>query len=762
MADAAHQEAIRSGGGPPEGPRFSLRFDERGGVLALARPFAFRYGLLEELELGLGRLRFPLDLSAGPSRFRTRRTHVLRASVRVELAEVLDGLIEEPFSLRSLGPADDGMGFALRDAFGTVAFDADARFEGSTLRLAAHEARAVLDAPAPPLARVALAARALGLAHEDERGAWALPRALTALLREALVPFGWRQPDDRNCRLALEWLGPRRFRVRTLAVEDDEPADGSARWEAVERLAPVVAQLASGDEPGARILWESVRERGASEPSLRRAASLGFAAVDEGPLGASIGLRQALREGAAERAAALAERFAADEPCDALAVEALCAAADLGSERHARLAAGLLERAVARRPSDARVTLRLVEVLARLGLDDELERATAHALATREPGPGRGAMARDAAAVCALAGQHGQADALYRIAAAHLPTDPDALEGAGGAAERAGDLEAALDRFDRAAARHGEEGHADASAHALHRAAKVAERLGRLEAAETRWTRASRVRPTADVFASLARLRRDLGEEEAATRAEDRLLERLGAEPTPSLAALDAVADVARRALDEGAYPRAKAWLAALRRAGDHGAVAELEAALVARDADHARAEPSRLLSLEPARLVAVLDGVEDPSALLSGATAASADRGAAMRLWAEAAKLAEGPLARALAEEATSLREHASGAERLLDLEPLVTTPDARGDLAEAAWEQLKEAGRPVEAARAQARAGAAKRDTAMLRAALSAAERAGDTEAALEIAQLALTVVGSPAARRALEAVIRRLRGE
>ncbi|MCZ7679195.1 MAG: hypothetical protein M5U28_10760 [Sandaracinaceae bacterium] len=57
------------------------------------------------------------------------------------------------------------------------------------------------------------------------------------------------------------------------------------------------------------------------------------------------------------------------------------------------------------------------------------------------------------------------------------------------------------------------------------------------------------------------------------------------------------------------------------------------------------------------------------------------------------------------------------------------------------------------------RARAAAAARDTAGLRAALSAAERSGDLEAARAIVDLALEAVGDGPARRALLAARDRL---
>lgn len=762
MTDLARAPSRSGGRPPPEGPRFSLRFDERGGILALARPFPFAFGILESLELGLDELRFPLDLSAGPARFRTRRTRVRQASVRLELDALIDAAVEEPFGLRTLAPSERGMGFALRDAFGTVAFDAEARFEGATLRIAAHGARAVLDAPVPPLARLVLAARALGLSLEASRGAIALPRCLGAVLRDALVPHGWRIPDDASCRLTLEWLGPRRARLRTLADDEPDPAVDVDRWEAVTRLAPVVARLADGDEAGARAAFEALEERGLSVAVAARAATLGLGPHEGGsdPLGAVLAFRAALRDGAAERVAILAEALADVEPCDAVAVESLCLAADQIAPTSPRICAGLLERAAARRPSDPRIALRLIEALARLRLEPELARALEQALSTREPGRDRGELARDAAAVCELAGHRTQADRLFRLAATHLPGDPRVLEGAAAAHERTGALDEALDGFDRAAGGFEREERPDDEARALRRAAAVAERAGRIEAAETRWTRASRVRPRADVFAAMARVRLALGREEAATRAEDRLLERVAelAEPGPEV--VEAVAAGARRALEEGRVARARAWLAALRRIDEsHPAVAPLSESVERIDAAALRDEPARLLGVEPERLVEVLGGADDPARLLAAAARAASEPGSASDLLGRAASLTDGDLASALADVAAELAEQAAARRpEEASAEPLVTEADA--GLAD--WEELRERGRPVEAALALARAGAAKRDTAMLRAALSAAERAGNKEAALTIVGLALGVVGDGPARAALERVQDRLREE
>ncbi|MEQ9704413.1 MAG: hypothetical protein RLO54_41585, partial [Sandaracinaceae bacterium] len=90
-----------------------------------------------------------------------------------------------------------------------------------------------------------------------------------------------------------------------------------------------------------------------------------------------------------------------------------------------------------------------------------------------------------------------------------------------------------------------------------------------------------------------------------------------------------------------------------------------------------------------------------------------------------------------------------------LLKLAAHAPDEEARATYLRAASRRLREEGRPGPAALALAEVGASKRDTAMLRAALTAAERAGDLDAARRIVALALDVVGDGPARAALEAM-------
>lgn len=756
MTNAASADEGLGGPSPEGGPRFALRFEDGAGRLVLARPMPFALGVVDALELELGPLRFPLDLSGGASRFRTRRTRVRAARVRLDLPALIARFVEEPFALTPLAPsAPDGMAFALRDAFGTVAFDAHARFEGSRLRVVPARARGVHEGPAPALVRVLVAARTLGLGQEGDRGALVIERALSAVLLEALVPHGWRVPDDRAVRLGLEVLGGRRVALHTLAPGAVEAAPGPV-WERARVLAPVLAHLATGDADAARASWRALEERGVEIGG----GELGLAPTDprgEDPVARCAALRDALRAGDAEAAARIADALERVEPCDAVAVEGLVAAADLAMITRPTLAARLLERACARRPSDAGNALRLVEAATRLGDPRELSRAIEMGLSLREPGVDRGAFARDAASLCELAGWLAEADALVRLAFDALPGDARVLAGLGAAYERARDLAAALDTWDRAASAFRADGDRAGEGRALRAAARQARARGDEAAAEARLTQAAGLVDDARAWAALARTRWALGREDAARRAEDRLLDAVQREAEPDDEVLAALEGAARHALERDQIERARAWHAALSRARpDHPGAVALAASIAARDEAARASDPARLFELDADRVRALVEQASDPASLAAEATRAAPDPARAVDALGP---LMAGAVGDAVAEVAAERVEEIEDGDALLELASRAQDPEVRARLLDAARERLKAAGDAAGAARALARLGVLRRDTAMLRAALTAAEREGALEIAREIVELALGMVGRGPARLALEAVRDRL---
>lgn len=754
----------RAPGEPPlsGGPRFALRFEDGGGQLILAKPHAFAYGVVDELELNLGELRFPLDLSAGPSRFRTRRTTVRAARVRIDLPSLFGALVDEPFALTPLAPIDGGMALALRDAFGTIALDVLARFEGSRLRVVPSRARAVHEGPAAPLIRALVAARALGFTIEEDRGALVAPRALSMVLLEALTPWGWRVPDDRSARLAIEILGASRVALRTLAEGESAPLDAPGRWERARRLAPVTSRLALGDREGARAEWSALVER---HPDLD-GAELGFSAPaldgSDTPARAAA-LRASLRRGDARESARLAEELAAVEPCDTLAVDGLCAAAGLVLETDPDRAASLLERASARRPSEASLALQLIAAAARAGDLSALRHFLQDALATREPGAERGAFARDAAVLCELAGHRDAAVELFESAVEALPHDAGALEGLARARARRGQTRAALDLWDRAAAERAASCDGEGEASALRASAELALLLDEPEMAEVRLTQASKVYDSASTWAALASVRRGLDRDGPARRAEDRLLDAVQREFRLDAELSSALESAARAAFADGHLERARAWRDALRRARpDHAALDELDALV-----GDARPSPEEPLG-EPAREPegSALDDDVSPQAEEDFGPAGPSEP--LLDLEGDL----EGSLRALMARgdsDAISLAApiFVSRADEITDGALLLSVAGSvegggRLTLYQAAHDRLAASGLEGPAALALGHLGAERRDTAMLRAALTRAERAGEPAVALQIVELALSVVTRGPARAALERVQLRLREE
>jgi len=737
---------------PPDGPRFALRFEDGQGRLVLAQPLKFALGEVDALELDLGPLRFPLDLSAGPGRFRTRRTRVRSARVRIDLPSMLARFIEEPFALDPIVPIDGGMAFALRDAFGTLALDVHARFEGARLWVLPTRARAVHEGPAPALVRAVVAARAMGMVLDDARGALVADRVLSSVLMEALVPHGWRMPDDRGVRLDVEILGARRVALRTIEG-DHEPSLRRGPWERARMLAPVVSQLALGDEERAAREWASVRER---HPQVD-GAELGFGDPrEDGPPRRCLELRDALRRGDLDEAARCADRLEAVEPSDAVAVDGLVAAADLAMATRPTLASRLLERACARRPSDPRNALRLIEASARLGDAAELARVIEAGLTMREPGPDRGRFARDAAAVCELAGALPASERLWQLAEASLPDDPRVLEGLARRRRRADDLAGAQEGYDRAASAWADEGDRESESKALRAAASLATAREDHAAAEVRLTRAARLRDEPSTWAALAKARHALGRTKTALRAEDRLLEAAQRMAAPTADVLEGLEHGARGALSRAQIERAKTWRAALARAGaPEEKVVGLETSIAQAELAELASDPAMLFTLAPAECFEVLGRVEAPEPFLAEALAACEELEPALEVLRDRFGGELGPtIAAAVVARIDEVQDGAT----LLALAPRLAD-DERATLLDAARARFEAAGDGAGAARALARLGVLKRDTTMLRAALTSAERLGAAEIAREIVELALGVVGGGPARKALEAVRKRL---
>ncbi len=493
------------------GPRFDLRFTAGRGVLRLAQALDAGPARLEVLELSLGAVRFPLDVTAGAVRFRTRRTVLRRARLSFDARELVRAAEALDVSLVIAGPAPGGaLACAVRDEIGTVAFDATVVADGADLLVGVDRVRVVTEGPVTPWERLDRAARRLGLEFDRARGAWRRRRPVRSLLAEALVTRGWRLPDER----ASELHPPRHRDGRLfLSVGPAEAvADGEAPPELLEEArvtGPIVAALVAGDSMGASDRLDAalrrLDERPAAEPALRDALGRMRAAMacERGEdvvvePGASadlhaVRLRAALRGDDPDAAEAAALALAEVEPVGELAAEALVAASEAWRPTDAARAHALSRRALGRRPGDVALMLGCLEGAEASGDATAVEDIARRALSSPVSGGTRARIASAAARALERLAQAPDTEPLWREALYAAPDDPEALAGLGALHARRGEREAAVARLDRAAAMFLSRGERAQAARAWLRAAELLAGAGRLAAAEQRLEEAAGV-----------------------------------------------------------------------------------------------------------------------------------------------------------------------------------------------------------------------------------------------------------------------------
>jgi tetratricopeptide (TPR) repeat protein len=755
-------------------PRFDLRFEAGRGLLTLAKPLAAGPFRLVDLELGLGRVAFPLDVSGGASAFRHRRTILRRARFRADPRD-LCRLASERGGVRfSASTPDPGViELGVRDDFGALAARLHLLVDAGDLVAWPADVRCAVEGPSTAVRRLAEALASVGAEIDPAAGVFRLADPARRLLAETLVAGGYRLPAIEHAALARPRIEDGEAWVE-LGV--DGGGDAEQDLDVLERArlcASVLRELAADDpraahdalvgldaHVGARSnagpgLSEAVARWGlvcgieqlAPAPDLdERATALG-----EDPLALSVRLRLHLRSGALPEAAALAERLASVEPVADLATDALASVARAISSGDPARAHALLVRASERRPDDADVAVLRVELAERARDVSSLLSTARRALSGAYALEDRARVASAAALSLERMSRTDDAELLFREALHAAPDDPVALEGLAGLYARRGERAEAVVRLDRAARARERLGDVERAAAIVRRAAELLVGAGRLSAAEARLERAIALfdkKP--ELHCALARLRSQMGAHDASTTAWEGLLALEGR----GVAGLEhALVEAAAFHLDErddaeGAAPfveslrriaPADVRLSVLEdRLGLAGVVREpdLPDPLVRPERrsqpapsifeegprhDAAAFEPTEQVELpddDPARGEPETDGLDEIGVAAGGDEwPSSRDPGDGRR-----ERAAPPPEAEAGDEDAAALRHRA---------------------------DRLREAGDHAGAAMALAEAGVRARDAATLRAALALAERVGARREALRIIDMALAVVGSGPAR-------------
>ena len=544
----------------PSGPGFALRFEAGRGILVLARPILEGPFTLAALELDLGRLPSPVDLRAGAARFRHRRATVLRGEVRIDLDALASAQSTPERRLRRLG--DDEL--VVHTAVRTLVARLVAAHDGRDLLVAVTNARAALEGSAPALVEALTTLVDLGARFEPSLGVVRLIDPVQRVLTELLVPHGWRVPELASVPRHAPIVAGGALVLRVGTRSEISP-DVRAVLEEARVVAPVLSACLEQRTGEAARRAADPTPAGVDSDALAalRADLLGVAdAWPNADVHRGVALRAALAAGDAEGASAAARALALHERCDDVAIEALGAAANLAAETDAAIAASLAGEALARRPRDRALALAWLDRAGRTSDADAL-RLGVSALRAAFHGPARFEIVRACAAALTASGSHADARRSWEEACLLAPDDPACLEGLATTLGALGEHEAALAAWDRAS-----DGRAAAGAFPCVQAASHAEALGHLAGAARRLEQAiAHGAPDAlavEALARLSRLRRALGARDAAAESDARLLEFA---EHPNLAGLSAALfDAARAALSDGAEPRARACIAALRR----------------------------------------------------------------------------------------------------------------------------------------------------------------------------------------------------
>lgn len=493
--------------GPPEDPRVPLRLTVTRGALGMELYEPIEIGPLsvERLSLTFAGLRFPVDLSGGVPRFRSRRGELQELVLKLRLSDLsryAQKRIAEPFGPLLKPPAvfpiDGGICVGLLGEHKALAFDLLWAAELGSARWIVARARGVgLDAPALGVALRACDALVSGFGCRSGRvvevsdvgariGRALLPAVGARAPAAAAVRFGDLHQEPDQLSVALDATFPpaaagaeaiRALELSRLTRAADDALAESRLDDAREHLLEALEQAPRHPE-----IVRALCELDAAVPG-RAEAALGLL-VETLPAAAAGSVGAALLLGSGDRAGALAalERGAAEESFAPLAALLLLRAAELDAGSQVMY---LLDRAVAVAPTLPSAHLaRLDARLARGDVVGALADAE-HLEAMASGATSRHAVCSKAAASLLAAGYVKEAGRVFERALRYVPDDARATAGLGRALLAAGLTARAISLFERAIALSERRGEPDAEA-LLQLARLLGETLGDLPQAIAR------------------------------------------------------------------------------------------------------------------------------------------------------------------------------------------------------------------------------------------------------------------------------------
>lgn len=493
--------------GPPEDPRVPLRLTVTRGALGMELYESIEVGPLnvERLSLTFPGLRFPVDLTGGVPRFRSRRGELQELVLGLKLAELARFAAKragEPFAPLvkplAIWPIEDGIGVGLVAERSALAFDLLWAADAGAARWVVTAARGVgLPGPALAIALRACDAIVTGFARRSGRvittsdvagriGRALLPAVGARAPSSANVSFGELFEEEGELRVALDATFPpsavsdraaRALELARLTGEADDALADSRLDEARAKLLDALEQAPRQPE-----IVRTLCELDAAVPG-RAEAALGLLiealpAVAGGAVGASLLASSGDRRGALEAL----ERSAREEAFAPLAALMLARAAEIADDSQSLY---YLDRAVAAAPTLSRPRLERFRVrLARGDVKGALADAE-HLEAMASGAPARHAACSKAGSALLSAGYVKEAGRAFERALRYVPDDARATAGLGRALSAAGLTNRALALFERAVALSEKRGAPDAEA-LLELSRILGEKLGDLPQAIAR------------------------------------------------------------------------------------------------------------------------------------------------------------------------------------------------------------------------------------------------------------------------------------
>ena len=554
--------------GPPEDPHVPLRLTVTRGALGMELYEPIEIGPLsvERLSLTFAGLRFPVDLSGGVPRFRSRRGELQEIVLRLrlpELARFAGKRAREPFGplVKPLAvwAIPGGVGVGLVTEQRALAFDLLWAADGGAARFVVSRARGVgLAAPALSVALRVCDAVVDGLGRRSGRvvtisdvggriGRALLPAVGARAPTSTAVSFGDLFSDLDELVVALDATfapaavsdaATRALELARLTRDADDALCESRLDEAREKLLEALEQAPRHPE-----IVRSLCELDAAVPG-RAEAALGLLsetlpAAAAGSVGADLLLASGDRAGAL----AALDRGATDETFAPLAALLLERAAEVDGGAQTLF---YLDRAVAVAPTLARVHQSRLE--ARL-LRGDVQGALAdaeHLEAMASGAVARHAACSSAAASLLRAGYVKEAGRAFERALRYMPDDARATAGLGRALLSVGLTSRAISLFERAIVLSERRGQPDAQA-LLELARLLGEQLNDLPQAIARARQVPPDGPEAEPARHLeAVYRSKIGDRVGASQAFGRLRETIELSGSKNAATIGRLRDAAR------------------------------------------------------------------------------------------------------------------------------------------------------------------------------------------------------------------------